>query len=66
MLLRTTTTMLEFENVMSKYLLLFLMNSSAFFPCSMILLSSLSLAFFSYSLLRSSFSFSILLRFRFI
>ena len=54
------------RGVMSKYLLLFLINSSAFFSCSMILWSSLSLASFSYSLLRSSFSFSILLRFRFI
>ena len=42
------------------------MEGVAFFSCSMILWSSLSLASFSYCLLRSSFSFSILLRFRFI
>ena len=44
--------MFELRNVMSKYLLLFLINSSAFFSCSMILWSSLSLASFSYYLLR--------------
>ena len=47
-------------------LLLFLINYSDFFSCSMILWSSLSLASFSYYLLRSSNSFSILLRLRFI
>ena len=33
MLLRTTTMMFELRNVMSKYLLLFLINSSAIIVC---------------------------------